>query len=716
MIRTSVVHAALALALPLASLARTDAGSLGHARPAWRQAAKPDARTASTDGDRMLRMRAGLLRAEDERNASDPAIMQALAHPVAAVRARAVRALGRIGDPATVDLVSKSMVDRDPGVRREAAFALGEIGSPAALTSLSRGLSSDDAELRAISAEALSKIAWSPAEKTQAGALVIVRVLRTGAERDPSVVARAVQSSWRFGAQAPGLVQAVANAYLRPEHEISEAAAYAAARLADPRLGGTLELAARDERASVRASAVRGLGRLAHAKDAKDAKQLGDERRALLVRRALDVDPNVRLAALAALDAFEPADPLVTQDVMDVTLRSQDWGLQRQALLLAGAWGLDTELPTVMRFVQQGPRDVFPEAAASIVKMRGDFGVALLDDAARSPDWTRRAAVADALNAEGLGASKAVVAMQDALLKDPDPRVVASALDAATASGRSDAAVIALAHLGAADPVVRAVAAQAIPKLVGHGLTRDEAAAALRRAWRESAADATTDARITELEALHDTLGAESRADLVAGASDHDWTVRMKAQALGAGMDLPPLGTASLGRPFAFYVERARDEMAARPAFLRFDTERGPVDVELATKDAPLTVFQLTQLAGSGFYDGLTFHRVVADFVAQGGCPRGDGWGGPGMALRCEINRLPYDRGAAGMALSGKDTGGSQFFFTLSPQPHLDGGYTVFGHVTPQGMEVVDRIRRFDVIRSARVIEGSPALAVAVTD
>jgi cyclophilin family peptidyl-prolyl cis-trans isomerase len=93
---------------------------------------------------------------------------------------------------------------------------------------------------------------------------------------------------------------------------------------------------------------------------------------------------------------------------------------------------------------------------------------------------------------------------------------------------------------------------------------------------------------------------------------------------------------------------------------------------------------------------------VVPDFVVQGGDPRGDGSGGPGYAIRDEINRLRYDRGALGMALSGPDTGGSQFFITLSPQPHLDGGYTVFGHVIA-GDEVLDQIRLGD--RIEKVVE-----------
>jgi cyclophilin family peptidyl-prolyl cis-trans isomerase len=95
---------------------------------------------------------------------------------------------------------------------------------------------------------------------------------------------------------------------------------------------------------------------------------------------------------------------------------------------------------------------------------------------------------------------------------------------------------------------------------------------------------------------------------------------------------------------------------------------------------------------------------VVPDFVVQGGDPRGDGWGGPGYAVRDEIGRFRFGRGVLGMALAGPDTGGSQFFVTLSPQPHLDGGYTAFGEVT-EGIEVLDRLEPGDTILSVREVE-----------
>ncbi|HSU24338.1 MAG TPA: peptidylprolyl isomerase, partial [Pyrinomonadaceae bacterium] len=136
-------------------------------------------------------------------------------------------------------------------------------------------------------------------------------------------------------------------------------------------------------------------------------------------------------------------------------------------------------------------------------------------------------------------------------------------------------------------------------------------------------------------------------------------------------------------------------------------TEKGTFTIDLLPEDAPLTVDNFVKLARGGYFNGLEVHRVVPNFVMQDGDPRGDGNGGPGWSIRCEINMVPFERGAVGMALSGKDTGGSQWFVTHSPQPHLDGGYTVFGKVNEAGMKVIDNIVRGDKILSVRIIEGN---------
>jgi cyclophilin family peptidyl-prolyl cis-trans isomerase len=133
-------------------------------------------------------------------------------------------------------------------------------------------------------------------------------------------------------------------------------------------------------------------------------------------------------------------------------------------------------------------------------------------------------------------------------------------------------------------------------------------------------------------------------------------------------------------------------------------TTKGTFTIEFLPEDAPLTVDNFIKLARGNYFNGLEVHRVVPNFVMQDGDPRGDGNGGPGWSIRCEINMVPYDRGAVGMALSGKDTGGSQWFVTHSPQPHLDGGYTVFGRVNETDMKVVDRIVRGDKILSVKIV------------
>ena len=117
--------------------------------------------------------------------------------------------------------------------------------------------------------------------------------------------------------------------------------------------------------------------------------------------------------------------------------------------------------------------------------------------------------------------------------------------------------------------------------------------------------------------------------------------------------------------------------------------------------EAPVHVAAFLERVDSGFYDGLIWHRVVSNFVIQGGDPRGDGWGGDGESLRDEINTARYHRGAVGMPKAGKDTGGCQLFITHVPTPHLDGNYTIFGQVV-SGLEVIDAIEVGDEIRSIR--------------
>ena len=134
-------------------------------------------------------------------------------------------------------------------------------------------------------------------------------------------------------------------------------------------------------------------------------------------------------------------------------------------------------------------------------------------------------------------------------------------------------------------------------------------------------------------------------------------------------------------------------------------TEKGDICIEFFDEDAPNTVKNFKDLIQDGFYDGLNFHRVIPNFVIQGGCPNGTGTGGPGYHIPCEINIQKHLTGSLSMAHAGKDTGGSQFFICHSPQPHLDGVHTVFGKTSD--MDVVNSIEPGDTIISVGVDEST---------
>ncbi len=140
------------------------------------------------------------------------------------------------------------------------------------------------------------------------------------------------------------------------------------------------------------------------------------------------------------------------------------------------------------------------------------------------------------------------------------------------------------------------------------------------------------------------------------------------------------------------------------------ETNKGTIHLELFDEDAPNTVKNFVNLSKEGFYEGLAFHRVISDFMIQGGCPNTregakgmPGTGGPGYTIKCEINRNKHLAGSLSMAHRGRDTGGSQFFICHSPQPHLDGVHTVFGQT--QDMDVVNSIRQGDRILSVKIEE-----------
>ena len=267
-----------------------------------------------------------------------------------------------------------------------------------------------------------------------------------------------------------------------------------------------------------------------------------------------------------------------------------------------------------------------------------------------------------------------------------------------------------VAGLADPDPVVRMASAHGLEQL-----RATTAAPALAKAYEASATDTTYVARAALLAALVAVDRGVAAPLVTAALADKDWAMRVRAAALARTLDAS--STASPSRPAPPPFDPAVDDVARfiSPVYspeAYVQTTRGEFRITLAVLDAPRTVASFMALAGRGFFDGIAWHRIVPDFVAQGGDPRGDGEGGPGYTIRDELNTRPYVRGTVGMALDWKDTGGSQFFVTHSPQPHLDARYTVFGTVS-SGMDVVDRLEPFDRIVSVRVWDGERWIGAA---
>ena len=258
-------------------------------------------------------------------------------------------------------------------------------------------------------------------------------------------------------------------------------------------------------------------------------------------------------------------------------------------------------------------------------------------------------------------------------------------------------------HLNDRDVIVRATCAELLAEQSPSETNTKALVVALPIALRDRDLN---DAALAILEALAKQKNTSANDAIKTALDSSDHLIRRKAVALlkanGAGDFSNRIGTVKTRNTEADYLRAIG--RTGRKTTATVVTSKGTFTIEFLPEEAPLTVDNFVQLARKGYFRGQTIPRVVPNFVVQAGDPRGDQNGGPGYQIRCEVNEVSYERGAVGMALSGKDTGGSQWFVTHSPQPHLDGGYTVFGRVI-RGMEVVDNIARGDVIRRVIISE-----------
>jgi cyclophilin family peptidyl-prolyl cis-trans isomerase len=274
-----------------------------------------------------------------------------------------------------------------------------------------------------------------------------------------------------------------------------------------------------------------------------------------------------------------------------------------------------------------------------------------------------------------------------------DTRVRVAGVEAIAETRAEGSAELLVSLLGSPDPVVASAAADGIVEARAHGARPAGLVEGLQAALLRTSQLRDPSLAVSVLDAIG-ALGPDGRPLLkTLAALEEDVRPAIRRRAAAAQ------------RAISGQVIRIRPKVpdAGRPAPLlgrhriAFETTRGTIVIELLGEIAPRAVGTVLSLAESGFYTDKTFHRVVSDYVIQGGCPRGDGYGGPGYAIEEEVSELPFVRGAVGLATAGRDTGGSQLFVMQSYHPHLDGSYTLFGHVV-EGMDVVDAIQQDDRI------------------
>jgi cyclophilin family peptidyl-prolyl cis-trans isomerase/HEAT repeat protein len=664
---------------------------------------------ARKDDDVQTTKLARVLRAADRRVVDDD-LRAAVTDADPVVRAKAALAMGQIGAAASLPDLERAASDTAPAVRAMAAFSLGVIGDPSSNASLLTLAGDPEAPVRASAAEALGRL-HDPASMPALRALL--------EDNDALVRSAAALASWKMAEPDALLDLLLAN--LRAEDpRVRVASAYALARLTSaavtPASSGAAvgvltdarrvytrgELATRvsDPEAEVRMQVARGL-----------ASPQSPAELAVVGTLSMDSDPRVRVNAVRSLGY--PGVPI--KPYLDRAATDRDIAVGRTALESLGKVGGAMAAEKLNEIVLKLGGSWLREAAlSSLIQVDPSKTPVVLEGLLQNPDPVMRASAAPML--VGHTESWAIHAVV-ALLGDPSPRVVTAAIPL-VAEMNEPISKLLEPYFKGPDPVVRAACADAVgtrfatPRAALE--SRADLFARLDDIWTASEADTVPDAKLSVLDAAAKAGRDDvTRADLDRGLADRDVIVRRRAAARFQDVFAEDR-SASVGpysdRPLEDYVAIVRWSRTPHAAIItmqRTGTLPGRFAVVLDADAAPMAAWNFAQLAGKKFFDGLVVHRVVPNFVVQDGDPRGDGFGGPGYAIRDEFNPLAFATGVLGMASDGKDTAGSQWFITLSPQPHLDGRYTSFGRVTQGFRQIVTQIAPADTVVSIRVYDGN---------
>ncbi len=627
--------------------------------------------------------------------ATSPDLVQLARDPDAAIRSRAALAIGRVGMVEGASALLLLQADPDPTVRANAAFALGLLGDRTSVAALTAALADQEPLVRARAIEGLGLIGDDSAAPAIAKAASGCAPLVSGLEPDDEEWPKSTEIELcrlalfslarlkRFEPLAQVAIGADGQAVSRwwP-------VAYALQRVGDPRAAPYLvPLASTGVYTS--GFALRGLAAYKHPSTNSLAA-------AVIARR--DADIKVRVAAVRAMgqmgdrSAVTPLLGLLEQPELPLNLTVE-------AIDALGMLRAPEAFDHLLDFFSHPSPAVRSAALAAAAKSNSQSFLVVLAGLGRDPEWSVRAALAAVLGT--LPADRVTAGIEE-LLEDTDPRVHGPALEALAAVRATSASARVLAALEAEDFVERETAARLVAELKPDG-----GIDALEKAYARGQSDASYSARGAAIEALAALGGERALAVVRQALHDREWPVRTHAAELLAAKgekDAAPERPALVRQPPEFFSSAAVLRPPYSPhAFV--ETRRGTVELQLDVIAAPFTVLAFIEQARTGLFNGLPAHRVVPGFVFQAGDPRGDGNGGPGYTIRDELSTVPYLRGSVGIALAGKDTGGSQWFITLSPQPHLDAKYTNVGRVV-NGWDVLDRLSPWDVIERVRIWDG----------
>lgn len=609
-----------------------------------------------------------------------------LSSPDAKIRSRAVLAAARIGNPAILSALQSLIQDPDPQVRREVAFALGQIKSRKGLPLTFELLKDSDQEVRRFAIEAAGRI----------GGLETTRTILPFLDHEQTAIreqAALALALIKDRSTVPVLINKS-----RKQDPAQWSYVYALYRLADrsaiPVLHEVLANPSPSPSTGEPSSLLFTLKTFWTLKEPltdqeyKSLFQHSDQR---VRQNALDV------AAAAGKNSVCAA---IRDSSQTMNIQSRLKSIEVMGTLQCA------DVEQKMKLLSESQPTVRAAALQLISKEEKDEIFPAIQRAASDASWIVRAQAARTI--PGMGKDYALMLLQK-LMADSDSVVRQAAIES-LGEYMPESAEILEPLLKSADFTIRATAADILAK------TNDSKyVPALIEAYAMSTNPTEIEGRAAILDAVTSYRDSRTISILTLALKDPEYAVRQRAiDAMKKlnGTEWLHDGKIETLDDYLFPNGKLSKEVLEKyPAdfgipipdsLVEMKLAKGTVVIRLLGNEAPIHVQNFKNLAAQKSYDGLRIHRVVPNFVIQGGDPRGDGWGSAGMIVHDQMNHQVYKRGMVGMPLAGKDTGGSQFFITMSRQPHLDGNYTIFGEVV-SGMEFVDTTEIGDAIESVRI-------------